>query len=298
MVFLVVFLSAAFLWSIVYVLRLKRDVRSIKGSLQKIKEMDTNMRLTTSTFDKEVMGLAQEMNEILDRQKEVRMESERVNREFRQGVTNISHDLRTPLTSASGYIGLIRSDKISDEKKLEYLEVVEGRLISLANLMSELFEYTQIVEGKIKLDLELVDACDLVREEIASFYDALVEGDLDVTVDIPETAVHLIIDRARLQRVVQNLMANVVKHGNDFLIVKVSPNGILTFANKVADLKGLDVDRMFERFYTSDVSRNSQKTGLGLAITKALVEQMGGKVVASLEDDLLTIDVIMNVLHT
>jgi len=298
MVFLVVFLSVAFLWSIVYVLRLKRDVRSIKGSLQKIKEMDTNMRLTTSTFDKEVMGLAQEMNEILDRQKEVRMESERVNREFRQGVTNISHDLRTPLTSASGYIGLIRSDKISDEKKLEYLEVVEGRLISLANLMSELFEYTQIVEGKIKLDLELVDACDLVREEIASFYDALVEGDLDVTVDIPETAVHLIIDRARLQRVVQNLMANVVKHGNDFLIVKVSPNGILTFANKVADLKGLDVDRMFERFYTSDVSRNSQKTGLGLAITKALVEQMGGKVVAWLEDDLLTIDVIMNVLHT
>ena len=300
MVFLVVFLSVAFLWSIVYILRLKRDVRSIKGSLQKIKTTDTNMRLTTLTFDKDVRGLTQEMNEILDRQKEVQMESERVNREFRQGITNISHDLRTPLTSANGYIGLIRSDKISDEQKLEYLEVVEGRLTSLANLMNELFEYTQIIEGKIKLELELVDVCVLVREEIASFYDTLVEGCFDVKVAIPEVAVHLIVDRAKLQRVIQNLIANVVKHGVkcfDVTVVDGRNAGyiLIRMMNEVAQGKDLEVERMFERFYTSDVSRNSQKTGLGLAITKALVEQMGGKIIAWLEDDLLVVDVIFDI---
>ena len=295
MVFLVVFLSAAFFWSILYIFRLKRDVRSIKASLQKIKSMDTNMRLTTSTFDKDVTNLACEMNDILHKQKELRLESERMNREFRQGITNISHDLRTPLTSASGYIGLIKSDKVSEAQKLAYLEIVENRLISLASLMSELFEYTQIVEGKMALELESVDVCSLVQEELVSFYDVLVQGNFDVKVDIPEKAVQLIVDRAKLQRVIQNLMGNVLKHGIDELLVKVDPNGGMTFTNKVADLEGLDVGQMFERFYTSDTARSDQTTGLGLAISKALIEQMGGRIVASLEADLLTVEVVINV---
>jgi len=294
MLLLVIFLSAAFLWSIVYVFRLKRDVRSIKGSIRKIKGIDTNMRLTTSTFDKDVAGLAHEMNEILDQQQGILMENERMNREFRQGITNISHDLRTPLTSASGYIGLIKSDKISDAKKLEYLDVVEGRLTSLANLMSELFDYMQMVEGKIEFELEAVNMCSLVRDEIASFYDALVQGNFEVTVDIPDMAIQLITGRAQLQRIVQNLVGNVLKHGIHYFAVKISSEGVMTFTNKVADVEELEVQRLFERFYTSDTSRHSQKTGLGLAITKALVEKLDGKINAELDGDMLNITVDMN----
>jgi len=295
MLFIVIFLSAALLWSIGYILRLKKDVRGIKASLQKIKSMDTNMRLRTSTFDADVASLAHEMNEILDQQQEVLVENERVNREFRQGITNISHDLRTPLTSASGYIGLIKSDKITDEKKLEYLDVVAGRLMSLANLMSELFDYMQMVEGKVEFELEAVDLCRLVREEVASFYDALVQGNFEVAVDIPEQSLQLISAPAQLQRVIHNLMGNVLKHGTGYFAVKVNPPGEVIFTNKVADVTGLEVKRMFDRFYTADTSRHHQLTGLGLAITKALVEKLGGEIRARLDGDMLSIAVIIRV---
>jgi len=286
-------LAIGLIWSLVYVLRLKKDIRRIRGSLGKIKEMDTNMRLTTSTFDKDVTDLAREVNDVLENQAIILLESERVNREFRQGITNISHDLRTPLTSASGYVGLIKSGKISDEKKLEYLDVVEGRLNALARLMEELFDYVQIIEGNIKLELTTVSLSSLVREELVSFYDALKQGGFEVVADIPEKEVQLIADSVHLRRIVQNLMGNVVKHGIDYFEIKISPAGVLTFINQVTDAKGIEVDRMFERFYTSDASRASQKTGLGLAITRALVEQMGGKIHGWLEGDRMYVEVKM-----
>ena len=294
MLFLIIILSAMFLWSLLYIFRLKKDIRSIKGLLRKIKGMDTNMRLTTSTFDKDVAKLTHEMNEILDLQKEIQLESERMNREFRQGITNISHDLRTPLTSASGYIGLIKSDKISDEKKLAYLDVVEGRLNSLASLMNELFDYMQMVEGKVEFELESVDLCHLVREEIASFYNALIQGDFEVRVEIPEQPLLLITAPAQLQRVVQNLVGNVLKHGDRYFKVKVSSDGVMTFTNRVAEVEGLEVEHMFDRFYTSDSSRTSQKTGLGLAITKELIRQLDGTIQAWLEGEFLHVEVQIN----
>jgi len=295
MLFVVIFISAALLWSIVNNFRLKKDVRGIKASLQKIKSIDTNMRLTTSTFDTDVASLANALNEILDQQKVILVENERMNREFRQGITNISHDLRTPLTSASGYIGLIKSDKVAETKKLEYLNIVESRLKSLANLMSELFDYMQMVEGKVEFELEAVDICHLVREEVVSFYDALVQGSFKVAVDIPEQPLQLITNRAQLQRVIQNLIGNVLKHGVEYFSVNVSTTGVMTFTNKVAAVEGFDVERIFDRFYTADTSRHRQKTGLGLAITKLLVEKMGGEIRAELDGDMLSIAVTVQV---
>lgn len=294
MILLVIFISIVLIWSLVYIFCIKRDMCAIKESLQRIKNTDTNIRLTTSTFDKSISGLICEMNEILDQQKGIRMDCERVNREFREGITNISHDLRTPLTSASGYIELIKSGNISEEKRLEYLEIAHGRLISLSHLMSQLFDYTQIIEKKFQLELESVDICELIREELVSCYDALIQGNFEVVANIPNEAILLITDRTHFQRVIQNLIGNVVKHGVDSFVVKISSNGVMTFTNKVADVEMLEVERLFERFYTSDSSRNSQKTGLGLAITKAVVERMNGRIHAWLEGDMLSVEIDMN----
>jgi len=293
MVFLVIFLSVVAFWSFVYILRLKGDVRKIKASLQKIKGTDTNIRLTTSTFDRDITGLILEVNEILNQQQEILINSERVNRKFLQGITNISHDLRTPLTSASGYIELIKSKNLDDKKRFEYLEIVQNRLMVLAHLMNELFDYTQIVEGKTDLKLESVDVCSLIRDELASFYDILTQAGFEVVVDIPNQVIMLITDPANLRRIVWNLMSNMAKHGVEFFRVKVNSDGVMTFTNKVANANELEVERLFERFYTSDTSRTSQKTGLGLAITKALVEKMGGEIHAWLDGNMLNIKVDM-----
>jgi len=265
----------------------------IRESLQKIKEQDMNMRLSTSTFNKDVVGLASEINEVLDMQKDINIENEQMNREIMQGITNILHDLRTPLTSAIGYIGLIRSDKINEQKKQEYLAIVESRLMFLSNLMSELFDNMQMVDGKVESEFETIDLCHLVRMEISSFYDELAKENFEVSMDIPDISIPLVTVPAQLQRVIQNLMGNVLKHGTDQLLVKISADGVMTFANKVPDNENLEVERLFERYYTPKATRNSKSSGLGLAITKALVEKMGGEVNATLDDDMLSITVNM-----
>jgi len=294
MLFLIIYISAILLsaalpLAIAYIIRMKKDVRNIKGSLQKLKGADINMRLTTSLYRKDVAVLAQEMNEVFDYKQSVQMESERVNHEIRQEMTNIFHDLRTPLTSVIGYIGLIKSDEIDDAKKHEYLDVVEGRLTSLANLMSELFDHMQMIEGKVEFELESVDLCHLVREEIAFFHDAFIQRNFEIAVDIPEQPLPLVTAPAQLRQIVQNLLSNVLKHGVDQFLVKISSDGVMTFTNKVADVESLEVSHLFERFYTSDATGQSQKKELGLAITKVLVEKMNGKISAALAGDMLSI---------
>jgi len=305
MLFLIIFLSAiilsaAFPWAILYIFRLKKDIRATTESLQKIKQ-DTNLRLKASSAGKDVSSLAYEINEILDQQKGILMEQEKtlmeneqMNHEIRQGMANILNDLRTPLTSASGYIGLIKSDEIDEDKKREYLDLVDGRLVLLVNLMSELTDNMQMVEGKVELELEPFDLCHLVREEIASFNDALATGNFQVSVDIPDTPVQLMTDPSTLQRVVQDLIGNTLKHGIDQLLVKISSDAVMTFTNKVADVKGLEVESLFERFYTAETPSQNQKIELNLGITKALVEQIGGEISASLDGDMLSIKVEMN----
>ena len=143
MIIAVIILSLALIVCAALVVLLKRDIRLLNHTLRTIEKSDTNMRATTETFDKDISELCNTINDILDKQKQVIISSDKSNREFRQAITNISHDLRTPLTSAIGYIQMIKSGNTPDDKKREYLDVIENRLKSLANLMNSLFEYTQ-----------------------------------------------------------------------------------------------------------------------------------------------------------
>lgn len=295
MIFLIIFLTAIFLaaalpWSLVYIFRMKKDIRKVKESLQEVKAQNPNIRLPASTFSQDVGTLAREVNELLDLQQGTLQEFERINRELK-GVTDISHDLRSILISTSGYIGLIKSNEINGEQKLEYLNIVEKSLTALANLTSELYDYMQMVDGKIEFEVETVNLGSLVRDEISSFSDHLKQGDFELSVDIPDEPIQLITAPAQLQRVVQDLMRNVLEHGVDFIKVKVNSDGVMTFTNKLAKIEGFNVERLFEQFYTSETSGNNQKTELGLAVTKTLIEKMGGEIAASLADDILTVEV-------
>lgn len=297
MIILVVCLVIVLVCTLFYLRGLKKDLRKLKTMLIKINQIDTNMRLTTTTFDRNVTGLAVVINELLDKQNQVELEKEQTNRAFRQGITNISHDLRTPLTSAKGYIGLLKSCK--DEQKVKsYLEIVEGRLESLSHLMNQLFDYSQIIEGKTITNLESIDVCKIIKEELISFYDPLASGGFRVTVDLPEEGVRLIADVDQLKRVINNLVSNVIKHGIDFFAIKVTQNGKIRFSNKVKDPKKLDATLIFERFYTVDTARNNEQTGLGLPIVKGLIDQMNGHLKADLNEEILTIEIGLQQLYT
>lgn len=274
-----------------YIINLRGDIRNIKEEIHEIRSKDTNMRLVTTTFNAEIVDLANEINELIDKQKQSQLEARRVNQEFRQGMTNISHDLRTPLTSAIGYIGLIKSNKVSDDKKMAYLNIVESRLNSLSGLMTSLFDYTQLIEGKTEFKMEKINLNHLLTEEIASFYNPLTQAGFEVEIKIPEEPVLIYTDEFQLKRVIQNLISNTVKHGTQFFRLEVLKDGTIKFINKIPTAVTIEVDRLFERFYTADYARTSQKTGLGLTIVKTIIEKMNGKITAELKNDLLIMTV-------
>jgi len=250
------------------------------------------MRATTETFDKNISELCDTINDILDKQKKIMAAGEKSNREFRQAITNISHDLRTPLTSAIGYVQMLKSGNTPDGKMQEYLNIVEYRLKSLSNLMNGLFEYTQIVEGKMSRNIEKVNVCNILRDTISAYYEDFSAKNFAVEVDIPDTPVYVLCDAGSLKRVAQNLIQNVLAHGVErFKLTAEAQNNTVsvTFQNKVSDIGALDVERLFERFYTADLSRSGSSTGLGLAITKELIQNMGGEISAFVEKDTLII---------
>jgi signal transduction histidine kinase len=244
------------------------------------------MRLTSSSSDKRIGSIARELNNVFDQQRSLIIEVERANRELRQGISNISHDLRTPLTSASGYIQLIGSKQVTEEKKDEYLKIIENRLQSLAVLMDELFDYTQIIEGQWTASITKINACNEVSELLASYYDEFIKRNFDVKINIPDTPVYVLADLKMFQRICQNLIKNALVHGYDQFEVTIDNNEIV-FSNKLVNQETLDVERMFERFYTQDLARTSGKSGLGLSIVQELTKKMNGAVTVRLTDDKL-----------
>ena len=273
---------------------LKRDIKKLNKRLETIKSADTNMRLTTETFDKDIVELCNNVNALLDEQRKAAVESEKSNREFRQAITNISHDIRTPLTSAIGYIQMMKSGEISGDKQQEYLDVIEHRLKSLSGLINDLFEYTQIVEGKAAQNIEKVNLCNVLRDIVSVYYGDFMEKKFAVDVSIPDSPVYILCDAGYIRRAVQNLVQNVLAHGTEHFRLSLV-GGEIIFQNKVANPETLEPARLFERFYTADLSRSGNTAGLGLAIVKELVRSMGGEVSAALEGDALTVCVKLKI---
>ena len=287
MVIGIIILGIGLIGSLGYIFFMLRDLKQINQQLDLIKESDNNIRLTTTTFNKEIVTLTSAMNEVLNKQRDLLIANKRTNREIKQGLTNISHDLRTPLTSVIGYVQMLQAGELDEEKEAEYLAIIENRLLSLTGLMKELFDYTKIMEGKVKVNLQKINLSNLLRDQLMIFYDQLTEGNFQVDINFPEADIFIVSDVAIMERVFQNLIGNVLAHGKAYFELELASDKI-TFANRVANLKDLNTERLFERFYTTDASRSSKRTGLGLPITQKLLEQMGYNLKVNLNGEQLS----------
>jgi signal transduction histidine kinase len=261
----------------------------------------TNALLTTSTLNRELSSLTLAANELLEQHKADTLHYQQADALLKQALTNISHDLRTPLTSATGYLQLMESAETSEDKRAEYAAVVQAKLVALADLLDQLFAFTQTIEGNT-LQLDRVNVSTLARAVLAGFYDDFARLGFAVRVEIPEVPLFAIANADALRRAFSNLAQNALIHGTRSFTVELksirdtqSPGDKarvrITFCNTVENIERLEVANVFDRFYTSDASRTQKSTGLGLAITKSLVEAMGGTVAASIEGDRLSITV-------
>jgi len=271
---------------------IKRELRRLRRQLDEIVSSDTNARLTTATSDKDVAALAISVNAMLERNRRVLYEKKHAEAALKQAVTNMSHDLRTPLTSALGYLQMLESSDIDGETQARYLKTVRERLGVLSVLMSGLFEFARVIEGNTAFCIQKVNVCNVLRDTLSESYAELECGGFSVDANIPDTPVLCLCDEDALRRVLQNLIKNVCVHGRELLRVRLD-GGMIEIANKADGLNELDAGRIFERFYTADASRTSKNTGLGLAIVKELTERMGGHISASVMGELLVIRVTL-----
>ena len=212
-------------------------------------------------------------------------------KEFKQQIENISHDLRTPLTSMIGYLKIMDASGLNEEEQAD-LQTVLRKAERLQELITQFYDFSRLTAQDYPLDLESVDVTKTLREALADAYGELAGRQLEVTADIPEKAVCIMVNEKALQRVFQNLLQNAGKYAVSRLDVSVKAEDEkleICFANDVEDMDTYDVERLFERFYTLDSSRNSGSTGLGLTIAKEFVEKMKGSIEADLEDKKLYI---------
>ena len=277
-------LLSAFLSVKIWLLR--RSSKEIAEALSECLKTDTNSIITVSSRDKQVRRLVTELNKELKLLREEHHRFVQGDMELKNAVTNISHDLRTPLTAICGYLDMLKSEDKSPEAE-RYLEIIGGRAESMKQLTEELFRYSVIMTSESEPKQEQVIVNDVLEESIAGYYSILSEKKISPEIDITYKKVIRILDRSALARVFSNLINNAVKYSDGDLSVRLSDDGTTVFSNHASQLTSVQVDKLFDRFYTVEAARNS--TGLGLSIARTLIEKMGGTISASLENGVLCI---------
>lgn len=251
---------------------------------------DTNTLIDISSRDKKMCALADSINREL---KILRREHHRYtqgDKELKSAVTNISHDLRTPLTAICGYLDMMKSMEMP-EKICNYLDIIANRAELMKQLTEELFGYSVILSSDGNTEKEELSVNRVLEDSIMGYYAALTEKGITPNVQITEREIVRTINRAELSRVFSNLLNNAIKYSDGDLNITLSDDGIVTFSNTAKALSSVEVERLFGRFYTVESARNS--TGLGLSIAKTLVERSGGSITAEYSENRLIINVAL-----
>ncbi|MCH5207809.1 MAG: HAMP domain-containing histidine kinase [Oscillospiraceae bacterium] len=251
---------------------------------------DTNTLIDISSRDGKMRALADSINrelKILRREHHLYTQGDK---ELKTAVTNISHDLRTPLTAVCGYLDVMKRMDIP-EKMGEYLDIITDRAELMKQLTEELFVYSVILSADGKSEKEELSVNQVLEDSIMGYYAAMTEKGITPKVRITERKIVRTLNRAELSRVFSNLLNNAIKYSGGDLEITLSDEGAVTFSNTAEGLNPVQVERLFDRFYTVETARNS--TGLGLSIAKTLVEQSGGSITAEHVKNRLIITVIL-----
>ena len=270
---LLFFLNA--LW-VLKILLMKKDLKGLAAQFRDYLNKETNSLLTIPTHDRHIRKIAAEINTGLRNLRGVRHKYMNGDRELKDAVTNISHDLRTPITAIYGYLDLLEHEEDVETVKF-YIGQIQNRTDCLRQLTEELFRYSVIVSSWQGVCEEAV-LNRILEESLLACYGEFAQKGIEPEIEITEVPVHCRVDRPAFDRIVSNILSNVLKYSDGDLRVRL---------DSAKSLTPVMVERLFDRFYTIETGRNS--TGLGLSIAKALTERIGGKIEAVYTDGKLTI---------
>lgn len=283
-------LALAVLALVVYLLSLRRAIREVADELDEKLQTDTNTLIAISTGDWAVRALAARINTQLRALRRERLRLQNGDAQLKAAVTNVSHDLRTPLTAICGYLDLLEQEPHSENSR-RYLAVIRERTETMRTLTEELLQYSVITSAPDALNREPVSINDILEQSLAGFYGVFTGRGIAPVIQIPEQPVIRTLDAAALRRVFGNILSNAAKYSDGDLTVSLTPEGTVTFTNHAHKLGRVQAERLFDRFFT--VENASSSTGLGLSIARQLTEKMGGHISAEYEDGSLCVRVTL-----
>lgn len=275
---------------------LQKSAKEIKNAFADRLMTETNALIDISSNDKYMRELAASINIQLRKLREERHFFIEGNAELKNAVTNISHDLRTPLTAICGYLDLLEQEEKSTTIE-RYIEIIRNRADLLTELIEELFRYSVIISGERLVVREPIAINGILEESIAAFYTTLNKRGIVPNIKITQAKIVRSLDRSSLIRVFSNLLNNAIKYSDGDLDITLTDSGEVIFANTAPRLNEVQVGKLFDRFYTVEAARKS--TGLGLAIARTLIEQMNGTISAKYENGRLSICIFFpDISHT
>lgn len=270
---------------------LSRNIKKAVKDFRYISEnIDINRKLKLNHPDINFEKLLFEINKYLECAQANKLKYIKREEEIRKEIENISHDLRTPLTSIRGYLELINDETITSKEKKEYIYIVEKRAKVLQNLIQDFYDLSRLENNDYNLNMEIIDINKELREQILVFYNDFEKKNIEVDIKLEEQPVLVNLDKSNVKRVFINLIQNAIKYSKkNFCMSLDKKDGevIIEFKNDVKDINKDELSLLFNRFYTNDKSRSSGSSGLGLTITKLLVESMNGEIYVEMDKELI-----------
>ncbi len=280
-----------------YLYRENKERQNIVGGIENIKNGDFNYQLSTQYVHGDNLALANAVNSIgkgIQKAVETSMKDERLKADL---ITNVSHDIKTPLTSIINYVDLIKREEISNEKIQSYVDVLDKKSQRLKQLTDDLVEASKITSGNISLTFEKINFKELVNQSLGEFSEKFEEKHLQIVTSLPDNPVYIMADSRRIYRVIENLYNNIYKYAltGTRVYVGMIEKGekektvTLSIKNISAQPLNIQADELTERFIRGDVSRGTEGSGLGLSIAKNLTQALKGNFEIVLDGDLFKV---------
>ena len=276
----------------------RHQIKNVKSQISFLNQHETNMLITSDQKSGCVADLTDELNTLIEQTAALRKEIADSESHLKDTIINLSHDIRTPLTSMDGYFQLLlKSD--DPEERQQYAAVISDRLSSLKEMLDELFTYAKLTNKAYEVELSPCAVNEILLSVLFSFYKDIKQRGIEPLVNVPEQDIFIQGNEPALHRIFQNILKNCIEHGNNQLSVRLINSSDMVqiyFENDYQMQEPIDANKVFDRFYKADGARSKTSTGLGLSIAKELVERLNGSITGNVKNDIFTITITFHLL--
>lgn len=281
------------MYLLIRIILMKRSVRSMTEELSFTRNEDYNRQLRVELIDSDINELANEINKNIDYQKNMKLETEKTKRQLEQSISDIAHDLRTPLTVVKGNLQMLEGEKLTDKGR-EYLAISARKADTLKGMVDEFFELSVLESDNSVVEFRDVEVISFLSEIIIEYEKLIRDNNLEPEINFPDTSVTIKANREMLSRVFSNLFSNIFKYAEDSFSLNVTKGEdvcCIKLSNKINPDAAIDVEHIFDRTYRADKARTEGSAGLGLYIAKLLVEKQRGSIEAKIDDNRLVFEI-------